>query len=119
MALHCAATLLLARLGDEQWTRSVAERVRAEHVARVWSGSAPAARAQARLAAGLLGVDAVVLAGVEPEAAGSTGADGAYRAALDEIADLHRGETVLVLTGHVEHDLQRLEIGDDGWRVLP
>ncbi len=120
MALHCPATLLITAPGDAAWARALAERLAGEHIAQVWSGPSPAATGAARLAAELLDVGAAVLDALDAE--DPTGVDrDSRREALDHIADLHRGETVLVLArgGHGDADRPaRLEIGDDGWQLL-
>jgi len=116
MALHCPATLLIARPGDEAWTRGLAQRIATDHVVRVWSDVGLAERESARVAAELLAVSAATLAGLDGTTDG-----GGFREAVGHIADLHRGETVLVLArgGPWESDGPvRLEVGDDGWLVV-
>ena len=120
MALHCAATLLLARPGDGALTppdgtstgdgwltplghrqvRELVDDLADERVARVWSSRSGPAAESGRLAAAALDVGAVVLDGLEETAPTEPEPEALdrFREALHHIADLHRGETVLVFT---------------------
>lgn len=192
--LHCPATLLLARHGAADYgpaavvsdhggrltdegraqVRALAGALADRRVARVYSSTMTRAVESAQEAAAVLGVDAVVLPGLEEfhagaltgrafddpavgavvdawlagdlevaEPAGESGTAVVERvgAALQEVADLHRGETVLVfshggalslavpnLADNLRGDHAdgrplpnavpiTLEIGDDGWQV--
>ncbi|PKW25953.1 histidine phosphatase family protein [Phycicoccus duodecadis] len=165
--LHCPARVFLARPGEAEdetgpptaagggltatgrdQARALAERVRDENVARVWSSPLPRAVQTAEIAAAVLGVPVVVRDGLrECDAgipAGERIADVAarVRGVLEEVADTHRGEAVLVvshggafaaglpdLVGAPRtsgHDLTpppggtlALEADEDGWRRLP
>ena len=129
---------------DEGWRAEVAglaERLRDRRVAAVYGGTtAPAVAVSAALADGL-GVPSHTLA--EPTTPQGGPADGTAvvrcRAALEELADLHRGETVLVVddgrvlepawTALVRRGLGAgrtpppyrpvtLEVDGDGWRLV-
>jgi len=146
VSLHCAATFLIAH-DDEQHGRlqSMAQGLRRERVAAVAVGSTGHLSESAARCAEVLDVPLRRLGGLT----GGGPSDGAggdlvaeFREALQELADLHRGETVLVLTeGRVisaavpslagnlstsyarERPLPaatpvRLEVGDDGWRCV-
>jgi broad specificity phosphatase PhoE len=142
-ALQCPARIFLARHGEAAYetdlvtedggsltalgrrqARDLGERLRSERIARVWCSPLSRAVQTAELAAGVLGVDVVV-----------------HEGSLDEVADAHPGEAVLVVshggailasapgltgrprlssydvvlpaTGFVE-----LEADADGWRVV-
>ncbi len=71
-----------------------------------------------REAAGLLGVDAAVLPELD-SGEGEHSVVEAHRDALGYIADLHRGESVLVVVADAPPGLPltRLVVGDDGWVV--
>lgn len=122
MALFCPATLHLAAVPVAE-VATVARGLAGENVAMVYA--APAAAQVGAAAASLLDVPVRVEAELEGLDVGSFGR-GAHptrhcAAALDDIADLHRGEHVLVVGPADEARgvlLRRLEIGDDGW-VLP
>lgn len=124
--LHCPATLhLVAPLPTEQAVE-LARRLRSERIAFVWSSPGPAAGAAAAALAGALDVPQRVdpdLAGLDVAHFGrGETADGDCPAALEGIADLHRGEHVVVVgdvpAGPGEALLRRLDIGDDGWRPV-
>ena len=142
--LQCPATLLVVRVDTlgEGWRGEVAglaERLRDRRVAAVYAGvTAPAVAVSAALADGL-GLPSQPLA--EPPTRGGP-ADGLAvarcRAALEELADRHRGETVLVvddgqvlepaLAPLVRHGSGAgptppyrpvaLEVDGDGWRLV-
>ena len=142
--LQCPATFLVVRVDTlgEGWSGEVAglaDRLRDRRVAAVYGGTTASALAVSAALADGLGVPSHALA-VPPTPPGGP-ADGAavvrYRAALEELADLHRGETVLVvddgqvlepaLTPLVRSGLAAdpprspyrpvtLEVDGDGWR---
>ena len=194
MALHCPATILLARHGDATTTdpdvvtdeggwltplgqdqvRTLATSLRGERVAEVCASPLQRAVESAELAAVVLDVPRRVVPGLEEVRVGDLAGDGwdpavwqgivdawragdltagvpggetgaeivaRFRDALEEIADTHRGETVLVFShgavmglavrelaegGALARDRPvlpnavpaRLEIGDDGIRLL-
>src|SRR6478752_479009 len=99
--LQCPATFLVVRVDTlgEGWRGEVAglaERLRDRRVAAVYGGTtAPAVAVSAALADGL-GVPSHPLAATSGGPADGT-AMARCRAALEELADLHRGETVLVV----------------------
>lgn len=103
--LHCPALVLLvppAAAGPA----AVAARLRDARVARVWAVGDQAA-ATARGVAEALGVDVVFR-------------DGPLDAVVDEAADQHRGETVLVVSGEVPtaDGLVALEVDETGRRPV-
>lgn len=106
--LHCPATVYVAPLpASPQEARRLAARLADRHLATVWSTADPTAAACAAAAAEHLGLPRRRLG---PEEADDP------HAALQAIADLHRGESVLAFgvgTPGV------VEIGDDGWRRDP
>lgn len=108
MTLHCPATLLVApRPADEGSVRSLLEGVRRERVITVVG--APGDELAA-LASELLDVPLEE----DPDLGPGCPDD----AVLTGIADLHRGETVLVLTQAAEDagavgEVSRVELGDD------
>ena len=111
--LQCAATLLMCRTaeagsdvpgllnGDGQAgplselgrtrVRELAERLRTRRVAAVYSSQMARAVESAEIAADTLGVQALAVEGLQERSAVAR-----FREALEGIADLHRGETVLV-----------------------
>ena len=97
--LFCPATLLVTTTSREQ-VEALAESLRDRRIARVFTSTLPPAVESGAVAARVLGVGAVELQGLEDsgDSDDSQGASARFRAALEEIADLHRGETVLVLT---------------------
>ena len=104
--LQCAATLLLVPVDR---TPALSGSLTGIKVAHVWSGPAPDAVRGAETAAAELGVGLTVLDRLQPPEG--------LRAALAEIADQHRGETVAVV---VDHDDAIVEVAIDGdawaWR---
>lgn len=148
--LQCAARVLVARHGEAAYesellsdaggwltplgraqARELADSLRGQRVARVWTSDMARAVQTGEIVAGVLGVDVVVRAGLREfgvgAAAGTTGVpdpfaatfaawlDGdltaripggesgdevvsRYRTVLDEVADSHRGEAVLVVS---------------------
>ncbi len=111
--LHCPARVFVARHGEasydgrerltatgERQARRLAERLRSERVAAVHASSMPRAAATGRIVAEVLGVgvelhDELGEVGIESEDA----VVDRIAAALAGIADLYRGEAVLVV-GH-------------------
>ncbi|MGZ4455745.1 MAG: histidine phosphatase family protein [Nocardioides sp.] len=193
-SLMCPARILLARHGEADYetdltcddggsltargrsqARDLAERLRGERVARVWTSSLSRAVQTAEIAAAGVGVDVVVREGLREYGVGalagtrvaehdyfpgifrrwasgddSTTIDGGERVSdfvarvrgvLAEVADAHRGETVLVVshggailasapelvglprTAGLGVELPNcgvleLEADDDGWRLV-
>jgi broad specificity phosphatase PhoE len=172
MALHCDATLLVARHGEASevhqgppgdssgWltqrgvekTVALARALAGRRVASVYTSTMPAAVASGATASEVLGVAGHAIQGLDELGVGDL-RDGAseeveqevlarFEDALQEIADLHRGETVLVfshadvmsfclprLGGCAGEGLQgrrpmahcavaEVAVGDDGVRVL-
>ncbi|HQF03706.1 MAG TPA: hypothetical protein PK868_06860 [Phycicoccus sp.] len=119
-------TLHLLAPGPSEGFRALADTLRHEHIAMVYAGSSPGVVPSAEELAGLLGVDSRADAGLVGLDVSRFGA-GAHPNAhctqtLEDIADLHRGEHVLVIGDVPSREgavLRRLEIGDDGWRLLP
>lgn len=116
MSLHCAATILVrhpTRLAGEL------DLLRDRRIAALYAARTTAAEVAS--AARELGVAAFPLALPLGTVGDSGGADFAHTNAgvLQGIADLHRGETVVVVVDPT-HDLHALEIeiGDDGMRLL-
>ena len=92
--LHCAATLLLAPYDEgaersREGTRQLTRRAVADRVTRIYAGTSSEAVQTTR----------VVLAGVDAQAEQRPELDSQHDVAgeLHAIADLHRGETVLVV----------------------
>jgi broad specificity phosphatase PhoE len=111
--LHCPARVFVARHGEasydegerltaagERQARALGERLRSERVARVHASSMPRASETARIAAALLGVTVTL-----HDELGEVGVESQdvvvdrMAVALAGIADLYRGEAVLVV-GH-------------------
>jgi probable phosphoglycerate mutase len=161
--LQCAARLFIARHGEAdlaarerssaagapptvegvRQVRELAEQLRPVRISTVCSSPDPAASASAQAAAADLDVASRVvdgLQGLDP-AEGEPAAVARFQAAVEEIADLHRGEDVLVfshgdvmslvipmLSGNVRADLAdghrlppcvpvRVDVDADGWRL--
>lgn len=96
--LQCAATLLLAVADSVEDAVALARASRDRRVAVLYTADGDPAARVARVVSERLGVPVQQ----KPELSGSRADDGAdspslVRACLDEIADAHRGETVLVL----------------------
>ncbi len=143
--LQCPATFLVVRVDrlGEGWRGQVAglaEQLRDRRLAAVYGGTtAPAVAVSAALADGL-GVPSHTLAPPTPPGGpADRAAVGRYRAALEELADLHRGETVLVVDdgqvlepaltplvprglgagpGRTSYRPVSLEVDGDGWRLV-
>jgi hypothetical protein len=143
--LQCPATFLVVRVDTlgEGWSGEVAglaERLRDRRVAVVYGGTTASALAVSAALADGLGVPSHTLAPPTPPGGpADRAAVGRYRAALEELADLHRGETVLVVddgqvlepavTPLVRRGLGEgpprppyrpvtLEVDGDGWRLV-
>lgn len=163
--LQCPATFLIARPGDaeqavdsflsdddgpltdkgREQVRRLVEQVHQRPIAGVYSSTMDRAVQSAELAASALGVPRVVADGLQEFCPG--GEDGRavvkrFTDALDQIADTHRGETVLVFTHravmslaiprlsvNVRNDLAaqqflpncvpaEVQVDADGWRVV-
>ncbi|MDQ4084677.1 MAG: histidine phosphatase family protein [Actinomycetota bacterium] len=87
--LQCAVTFLLAAAGDEGQARALAERLRDRRVAVVYTDDAPATGE----AVGALSAMLSAPVRSEPDLREAVVPPGAV---LEQLADLHRGETVLV-----------------------
>ena len=112
-ALQCPARLFVARSGGAQ---ALAAALRGERIARVWCGPLPPSVATAETVAAVLGVGVEVREGLR-----RLRLDGGPPAVLEEVADEHRGEAVLVVGD--EHTLPdagyvELEVDADGWRLV-
>jgi broad specificity phosphatase PhoE len=97
--LQCAATVLLvdaARLSSSQPLTDAGD----QRVMMVYASTEPGALESAAAVARTLGVPCRELAGVQELSDGESDLQAAdrYRRALEEIADVHRGETVLVVS---------------------
>jgi probable phosphoglycerate mutase len=110
--LQCAATLLLAgqaeaeegargRLTDRgrRQARALGEGLRDRRVAMVYTGPVPRAMQTAEIAAAVLGVGVRVRSGLRGLRNRDAGEYDAVRSDLEAVADLFRGECVLVV-GH-------------------
>ncbi len=112
--LHCPARVFVARHGEasydegerltaagEQQARELGERLRGERVARVHASSMPRAAETARIAAAVLGVSGrrSTTSWARWASRARTRSSDRISAALAGIADLYRGEAVLVV-GH-------------------
>jgi hypothetical protein len=108
--LQCPATLLLARTGDPG---QLVAALRGRNVARVYGS--PGADGPAAAVAGALGVELVLDEDLGRVVDGPLDdlAD-ARREALQAIADLHRGETVVVLLGPSTSGWEVVEVSVDG-----
>lgn len=143
--LQCPARLFLAgsswdgtRGGDAEQVRlaELAEGLRYERVIAVYTCGRPQSRFLAAAAAHALGLASSAMTGADEMSAGESQTDAAARLrdALDGLADLHRGETVLVLchssaldalAGQLRlpapdtegHDLLEVEVTSQGWHV--
>lgn len=114
--LQCPATVLIARHGEAKpavgivpgdggsltdkgygQVRHLVEQVRERRVAALYTSWVPAAARSAEVAAAELGLRPVVVEGLEELVADDL-AGTRFTQAIGEIADTHRGETVLVFT---------------------
>jgi hypothetical protein len=128
VALHCPARLIVAyhEAGLDAWVQTLYVR----RVAAVYTSPVPDEVARGEAVAGSLGAAARVAAWLERldglAAEAHTGSVPQGVRCDDEelrsLADLHRGETVLLLvpaTAAGDTSVFELEIGDDGARLLP
>jgi probable phosphoglycerate mutase len=141
--LQCPATMLIARHGDADQVRVLVEQVRPRRVAAVYSSRMDRAVESAELAASELGVRSAEVDGLQ-ESSGELAVAVLTRftKAIEGIADVHRGETVLVfahsgamslviprLSVNMRNDVaaQRflsncavaeVEVDADGWRLV-
>ena len=125
-SLHCPARVYLARHGEATYetgavsdgdgqltpdgraqARRLGETLRGERIARVWTSPLARAVQTAEIAAAVLGVDVVVRQGLREYGAsayvggaaeGFEDVEARMRAVLQEAADEHRGEAVLVVS---------------------
>lgn len=88
--LQCAATLLLATHGDAERAGQLGRSLRTRRLAAVYSGGDEGSVQTAQIAAVELGLPVTLRDGLDDEG---------LRDELEGLADLHRGETVLVLSG--------------------
>ncbi len=101
--LHCAATLLLVPVDQAP---GVAGALTNARIAHVWAAPSPEAAGSARLVAAELGVAVTTHDDLDdPER---------IDLALTDIADEHRGETVVVVVGAGDAVTEVL-IDSDGW----
>jgi|tagenome__1003787_1003787.scaffolds.fasta_scaffold20862162_2 broad specificity phosphatase PhoE len=151
--LQCAATLLLASPEEQEAVRSTGEALTersvalagslaSARVAAVYCSGAAEAVQTAGIVAARLGLPAVAQVGLLEPTEGVSEADTSQRSdrQLQELADVHRGETVLVvgdtktistavrgLFGSAGDPSRRLAQGEtvallgdaDGWRLAP
>jgi probable phosphoglycerate mutase len=137
--LQCAATLLFVQVVEGQGeVPSFLEQVAGRRVVAVYSSRMEPAVQLAELASSRLGLQPVFVDGLEEVSVdvGGPGADDlqvtAFTEAIEGIADVHRGETVLVFThGEVmalaiplvgqgllpKGDVLQVEVDGDGWRL--
>ena len=121
MSLHCPATIVVVSGADD--VSMLADRLRERRVAAVYTGERSEAAATGRRLAAELGVAASTTTGLDDVAARPARLDESLPELerLRPLADLHRGETVVVLlSGRPDEGPSsvELEIGDEGVRVL-
>ncbi len=108
--LHCPATLLVTRAADPD---VLAGALRPRNVARIYCS--PGTHGPAAALAGSLGVALVLDEGLgQPGDGRLADVVDAGREALQAIADLHRGEAVVVLLGASTPLTEVLEVSVDG-----
>lgn len=130
--LQCPATFWLVAAGEDGDAADPARLTRlraalgATHVAAVHAG--PGAQRLAAAAAESVGAPLQTMDELDGPRHGEAGAEAfrRWRAAVEEVADLYRGETVVVvgeaasldgvLPGAAA-DVLRIEVDGDGWRV--
>jgi probable phosphoglycerate mutase len=147
-SLQCPARILLARHGEAEYetalvtddggsltargreqARALAERLRGERVARVWTSPLSRAVQTAEIAAAALGVDVVVREGLREYGVGSlAGTDGDESAAIgpvfrawvdgDETARIPGGESVTGIVARVHAVLAEVADAHPGEAVL-
>lgn len=100
--LQCAARLFIACSADGRGQAlDLAETLAAQRIARIWTSPLVRARETAEIAAARLGVEVVVrheLADEGPADQETADLVDRVRGVLEEAADLHRGESVLVVS---------------------
>lgn len=117
--LQCAARVFLARHGESgqespllsdaggwltprgrEQSRALADLLAGERIARVWTSDLARAVQTGEIAAAGLGVDVVVRAGLREIGVGDADAEVVERigSVLEEVADVHRGESMLVVS---------------------
>jgi len=127
MSLHCPATLIVAGHREEH-LRVLMGSLRDRRVAAVYTSPAPEAVATGQAVAAELDAVARVASwlhrpdeGDDEDEEEGPPAD-RFEDGLRAVADLHRGETVLVLvpsSAAADWSVVELEIGDDGVRPAP
>jgi probable phosphoglycerate mutase len=147
-SLHCPARLLVARHGEAEYetelctddggslttlgrrqARELADRLRGQRIARVWTSPLSRAVQTAEIAAAALGVDVVVREGLREYGVGSlAGTDGDETAVLgpvfrawvdgDELATIDGGERVGAIVARVEAVLDEAADAHPGETVL-
>jgi hypothetical protein len=103
--------------GDHEQVRALARSLVTRRVARVYADTLEQSVESGALAAEVLGVDAVTIEGLEGVCVESLRGRALDDPALGwvlAIADQHRGETVLVLTGVGRASLAELSVDADG-----
>jgi len=147
-SLHCPARLLVARHGEAEYetelcsddggsltalgrsqARELADRLRDQRVARVWTSPLSRAVQTAEIAAAALGIDVVVREGLREYGVGSlAGTDGDESAVLgpvfrawvdgDDLATIDGGERVGAIVARVEAVLEEVADAHPGETVL-
>ncbi|MCW2774719.1 MAG: Isomerase [Nocardioides sp.] len=147
-SLQCAARLFVARHGEAEYetelcsddggsltalgrrqARELADRLRGERIARVWTSPLSRAVQTAEIAAAALGVDVVVREGLREYGVGSlAGTDGDEATTIgpvflawtrgDEAATIAGGERVADIVARVERVLQEVADAHPGESVL-
>jgi len=147
-SLHCPARILVARHGEAEYeselcsddggsltalgrgqARDLAERLRDQRIARVWTSPLSRAVQTAEIAAAALGVDVVVREGLREYGVGSlAGTDGDESAVLgpvfrawvdgDDLATIDGGERVGAIVARVEAVLEEVADAHPGETVL-
>ena len=114
--LQCPARLFLTRPRDAEGVRRLAAALAPERIAAIVADDRPAAGRTAERLATALGVSWTVRAGLRDLDGPAGGVP-----ALDEIADVHRGEAVVVVGALPGDEVVALEGDADGWseRVWP
>lgn len=100
-SLQCPATLLLAACADDAGVaQDLARRVAGRRVASVWTGTHPDTLRTAEVVASQLGMPHAPRGELDPSDADEAldAAVERLRDVLQEAADLHRGEVVLLVT---------------------
>jgi len=147
-SLHCPARLLVARHGEAEYetelcsddggsltalgrsqARELADRLRDQRVARVWTSPLSRAVQTAEIAAAALGIDVVVREGLREYGVGSlAGTDGDESAVLgpvfrawvdgDDLATIDGGERVGAIVARVEAVLEEVADAHPGETAL-